>query len=72
LEFKPNYSVHVLPPRDQVHNNKRKNVTTKTTMVEFGKQLSINKSGKKTRTMCVRVDIVNELLIKLVIGLNKG
>jgi hypothetical protein len=51
LEFKPKYSMHVLPPRDQVGNSKGKNVTTKIVMVEFRKQLPAKKCSKKTRTM---------------------
>ncbi len=64
--------MHVLPPRDQVGNKKGKNVTTKTTMVEFGKQLPTKKSSKKTGTMYVQADIISELLIQLIIGLNSG
>ncbi len=72
LEFKPKYSMHVLPPHDQVGNKKGKNVTTETTMVEPKKQLPTKKFGKKTRTMYARVDTVSELFIQLIIGMNSG
>ncbi len=64
--------MHYLPPCDQTINKKGKNVTTKIVVVEFWKQLSPNKSSEKIITMHVRVDIINALFIKLVIGLNNG
>jgi hypothetical protein len=70
LEFKQKYSMHVLPPCDQVGSKKGKNVTIEIVMVESGKQLPTKKSGKKTRLMYAQVDTISELLIQLIIGLN--
>lgn len=53
--------MHFLPPHDQTSNKKGKNVVIKIVVVEFWKQLSPNKSNKKTRTMHARVDTTNAL-----------
>jgi hypothetical protein len=68
LDFKPNYLVHILPLCDQCGNKKANNVT----IVESGKQAPTEKYGKKTITMHVQVHIVSTLLIKLVLGFNRG